>query len=100
MRVSIFCSSLLTISQMSWIYFWTYKAKAFEDFRKFNAFVEKQSSNCIKTFCTDGVGEFLTKEFIFFYEENGFRRELTILYTCLKCKVSSVVWVIKTRSHH
>ena len=43
--------------------------------------VEKQSGTCIKALRTHRGGEFLSKEFILFCEENGIRRELTTPYT-------------------
>lgn len=64
-------------SRMSWVYFLTNKSEAFENFRKFKAFVEKQSGACIKTLHTNHGGKFLSIKFNLFCKENGIHREMT-----------------------
>ncbi|XP_058000540.1 uncharacterized protein LOC110654465 [Hevea brasiliensis] len=64
--------------------FLKYKPETFENFRKFKAMVEKQSGQCIKALRTDRGGEFLSKEFNHFCEENGICRELMAPYTLEK----------------
>ncbi|KAL4353579.1 hypothetical protein GQ457_06G019510 [Hibiscus cannabinus] len=68
-------------SRMSWVYFLENKSETFEKFQKFKAMVENQSGCHIKVLCTDRGGEFMSKEFNLFCEDNGIRRELTIPYT-------------------
>ncbi|CAL5412844.1 unnamed protein product [Camellia sinensis] len=68
-------------SRMSWVYFLENKSEAFEKFKHFKAKVEKQSGFCVKVLRTDRGGEFLSKDFDLFCEENGIQRELTTPYT-------------------
>ncbi|KAL4273006.1 hypothetical protein GQ457_13G030250 [Hibiscus cannabinus] len=68
-------------SRMSWVYFLENKSETFEKFQKFKAMVENQSGCHIKVLRTDRGGEFMSKEFNLFCEDNGIRRELTIPYT-------------------
>ena len=58
-------------SRMSWVYFLKSKSETFQNFRIFKAIVEKQSGKSIKVLRTDRGGEFLSKEFNHFCEENG-----------------------------
>ncbi|KAL6348546.1 hypothetical protein AAG906_013166 [Vitis piasezkii] len=68
-------------NRMSWVYFLQSKAETFETFKKFKAFVEKQSGKCIKMLRTDRGGEFLSNDFKVFCEEEGLHRELTTPYS-------------------
>ncbi|KAL4291772.1 hypothetical protein GQ457_14G025100 [Hibiscus cannabinus] len=68
-------------SRMSWVYFLTNKSETFENFQRFKAMVEKQSNSHIKILRTDRGGEFMSKIFNLFCEENGIKRELTTPYT-------------------
>lgn len=68
-------------SRMSWVYFLKMKSEAFENFRKFKVMVEKQSGKILKCLRTDRGGEFTSREFVDFCDENGIRRELTAPYT-------------------
>ncbi|KAL8112746.1 hypothetical protein AgCh_020161 [Apium graveolens] len=68
-------------SRMSWVYFLKFKSEAFENFKKFKAFVEKQSGRDIIALRTDRGGEFMYEEFNAFCDEHGIRRELTTPYT-------------------
>lgn len=68
-------------SRMSWVYFLKQKSEAFETFKSFKAFVEKQSGCVIKTLRTDRGGEFVSNEFDSYCDENGIFRELTAPYT-------------------
>ena len=65
---------------MSWVYFLEIKSDSFKKLKYFKAQVEKQGGPCIKTFRTDRGGEFLSKEFNLFCEENDIHRELTTPY--------------------
>ena len=67
--------------RMSWVYFLKSKSDAFETFKRFKAFVEKQSDCSIKVLRTDNGGEFCSKEFDIFCEQQGIHRELTSPYT-------------------
>lgn len=75
-------------SRMSWAYFLKYKSEAFENFKKFKVFVEKQNDCHIKTLRTDRGGEFTSKEFDIFCEEHGIHRELTAPHTPKQNKVA------------
>jgi transposase InsO family protein len=68
-------------SRMSWVYFLQSKGEAFKSFKVFKAFVEKQYEKKLKVLRTDRGGEFLSKEFINFCENEGIHRELTTPYT-------------------
>ncbi|KAK2991758.1 hypothetical protein RJ640_015492 [Escallonia rubra] len=52
--------------------------EVFSTFKRFKAIVEKQSGYQIKAMRYDRGGEFISKEFNAFCEENGIRRPLTI----------------------
>ena len=58
-----------------------FKSETFDNFKKFKSFVERQNGCRLKTLQTDRCGEFLSIEFIFFYEEKEIDRELTSPYT-------------------
>ncbi|GKD00675.1 retrovirus-related pol polyprotein from transposon TNT 1-94 [Tanacetum coccineum] len=68
-------------NRMSWVYFLKSKSKAFDNFNHFKAIVEKQSGCHIKTLRTNQEGEYLSKEFNTFCEDNRIHRELTTPYT-------------------
>nr|GEU80705.1 retrovirus-related Pol polyprotein from transposon TNT 1-94 [Tanacetum cinerariifolium] len=68
-------------SRMSWVYFLKNKSEAFNYFKKFKSYVEKQSGRNIKVIQTDRGGEFMSAEFITFCEEYGIHKELTAPYT-------------------
>ncbi|KAL9257162.1 Retrovirus-related Pol polyprotein from transposon TNT 1-94-like protein [Drosera capensis] len=55
--------------------------KSFECFKKFKALVEKQSGKVIKMLRTNRGGEFTSKDFDAFYDEQGIRRQLTAPHT-------------------
>jgi hypothetical protein len=68
-------------SRMSWVYFLQSKGEAFRSFKVFKDFVEKQYEKKLKALRTERGGEFLSKEFIDFCENEGIHRELTTPYT-------------------
>jgi len=68
-------------SRMSWVYFLQHKSETFQKFQIFKAMVENQSGCHIKVLRTDRGGEFISKDFNLFCEEEGIQRELTAPYT-------------------
>lgn len=68
-------------TRMCWIYFLVFKLEAFDCFKKFKAMTERQCNEKLKTLRTDRGGEFISKDFNNFCEEQGIRRELTAPYT-------------------
>ncbi|GJX67573.1 retrovirus-related pol polyprotein from transposon TNT 1-94 [Tanacetum coccineum] len=68
-------------SRKTWVYFLKEKSQAFEVFKKFKAMVEKEKGLKIKSMRSDRGGEFLSKEFNKFCEDNGIRRFLTAPYS-------------------
>nr|GEY39331.1 retrovirus-related Pol polyprotein from transposon TNT 1-94 [Tanacetum cinerariifolium] len=68
-------------SRKTWVYFLKEKSQAFEAFKTFKTMVEKKKGLKIKSIRSDRGGEFLSKEFNKFYEDNGIRRFLTAPYS-------------------
>nr|GEW75748.1 retrovirus-related Pol polyprotein from transposon TNT 1-94 [Tanacetum cinerariifolium] len=68
-------------SRKTWVYFLKEKSQAFEAFKTFKAMVEKEKGLKIKPMRSDRGGEFLSKEFKFFCEDNGIRRFLMAPYS-------------------
>nr|GEZ61900.1 retrovirus-related Pol polyprotein from transposon TNT 1-94 [Tanacetum cinerariifolium] len=68
-------------SRKTWVYFLKEKSQAFEAFKSFKAMVEKEKGLKIKSMRSDRVGEFLSKEFNKFCEDNRIRRFLTAPYS-------------------
>nr|GEV13382.1 retrovirus-related Pol polyprotein from transposon TNT 1-94 [Tanacetum cinerariifolium] len=68
-------------SRKTWVYFLKEKSQAFEAFKTFKAMVEKEKGLKIKSMRSDRGGEFLSKEFNKFCEDNGIRRFLTAPYS-------------------
>lgn len=68
-------------SRKTWVYFLKEKSQAFEAFKVFKAMVEKEKGLKIKSMRCDRGGEFLSKEFNKFCEDNGIRRFLTAPYS-------------------
>jgi transposase InsO family protein len=75
-----FIACIDDFSQKTWIYFLKEKSEAFRVFKKFKAFVEKQSGFYIKVLRSDRYGEFISAVFNSFCEEHGIRRHLTVPY--------------------
>lgn len=67
-------------SRYMWVYMLREKGEAFDAFKRFRTLVEKGSAE-IKTFRTDRGGEFCSKNFNSYCEENGIQREYTTPYT-------------------
>lgn len=68
-------------SRKTWVYFLKEKSQAFETFKTFKTMVEKEKGLKIKSMRSDRGGEFLSKEFNKFCEDNGIRRFLTAPYS-------------------
>nr|GEV61326.1 copia-type polyprotein [Tanacetum cinerariifolium] len=68
-------------SRKTWVYFLKEKSQAFEAFKTFKAMVEKEKGLKIKSMRSDRGGEFLSKEFNKFCEDNGIQRFLTAPYS-------------------
>ena len=68
-------------SRKTWVYFLSEKSETFSVFKKFKAFVERESGNFIRCLHTDRGGEFTSLEFNQFCSANGIARQLTVAYT-------------------
>ncbi|KAL8154922.1 hypothetical protein AgCh_000326 [Apium graveolens] len=68
-------------SKMMWVYMLSNKDEAFGAFKKFKVLVDKESEKEIKVLRTDRGGEFCSKEFQSYCEENGIGRHYTAPYT-------------------
>ena len=68
-------------SRMTWVYFLKAKSEVFGIFKKFKAFVEKQSGKQIKVLRSDSGKEYTSCEFDKFCEDEGIERQLTVAYT-------------------
>jgi len=68
-------------SRKLWLYLITAKSEAFDMFQKFKILVEKQSGKSIKVLRFDGGGEYTSKVFEKFCEDNGIVHEVTAPYT-------------------
>lgn len=64
-------------SRITWVYFLQRKDEAFECFKNWKTYIEKDSNKQVKTICADKGGEFTSNAFIRFCTENGIHgREL------------------------
>ncbi|CAJ2638092.1 unnamed protein product [Trifolium pratense] len=68
-------------TRMTWVYFIRQKSEVFEIFKKFKAFVEKQSGRFVKVLRSDRGKEYTSNEFHKFCEDEGVERQLTVGYT-------------------
>jgi len=76
-----FISFVDEFSRKLWLYLIKAKSEAFKMFQKFKILVEKQSGKSIKILRTDGGGEYTSKLFEKFCEDNGIVHEVTAPYT-------------------
>ena len=60
-----------------WVVFFKEKYEAFEKFKIFKNRVENESSIKINYLRLDRGGDFTSREFNMFYEENGIKRQLS-----------------------
>ncbi|GJS95759.1 retrotransposon protein, putative, unclassified [Tanacetum coccineum] len=68
-------------SMWSWVYMLIGKFEAFDAFKQYKKMVEESSGYKVKTLRTDHGGEFTSKDFAKFCEENGIARHLTAPYS-------------------
>ena len=72
-------------SRKTWVYFVKEKSEVFGVFKRFKAFVERESGYYIKALRSDRGGEFTSKEFRDFCNNNGIRRPFdSSIYTTTK----------------
>ncbi|KAK3012142.1 hypothetical protein RJ639_012141 [Escallonia herrerae] len=72
-----FLQFIIDYGRKTWVYFLKQKSDVFSTFKRFKALVEKQSGYQIKDMRSDQGGEFTSKEFNAFSEENGIRQPFT-----------------------
>ncbi|GJV92454.1 ribonuclease H-like domain, reverse transcriptase, RNA-dependent DNA polymerase [Tanacetum coccineum] len=68
-------------SRYMWVYFLKSKDEAFETFKEFKLKVENEVGKKIRSFRTDRGGEFTSREFTRYYNENDIVRQLTTPYS-------------------
>ena len=68
-------------SRYMWISLLSLKAEALQGFKRFRMMAEAEIKRKLKCERSDRGGEFLSKEFILYCEENGILRQLTAPYT-------------------
>ena len=68
-------------SRFSWLYLLKSKSEAFTKFVHFNAMVANQFSLKIKTFKSDGGGEFTSNEFKAYLSNHGIAHHISCPYT-------------------
>ena len=68
-------------SRFSWLYLLKSKSNAFIKFVHFNAMIENQFSSKIKTFRSDGGGEFTSSDFKSYLSQHGITHHLFYPYT-------------------
>jgi transposase InsO family protein len=68
-------------TRMLWLYTIKLKSEAFEIFKRFKILVEKESEKLIKILRTDGGGEYTSKSFEEFCNNEGITHEITSPYT-------------------
>ena len=71
----------MSLAKKLWLYLIMTKSEVFDVFQKFKILVEKQSGKSIKILRTDGGGEYTSKVFEKFCEDNGVVHEVTAPYT-------------------
>jgi hypothetical protein len=64
-----------------WVYFLRTESKVFSQFKGFKYLLENQIGKKIKVLNTDNGGEFCSLDFVNFFNKNGIKMHMTILYT-------------------
>jgi hypothetical protein len=67
-------------SRLTYVYLLRTKDEAFEKFKEFKKMVENQKKRQIKILRSDRSGEYFSKEFFIFYEENRIIHQMTAPY--------------------
>nr|KYP49198.1 Retrovirus-related Pol polyprotein from transposon TNT 1-94 [Cajanus cajan] len=75
-------------SRKTWIYFLHDKSETFNAFKRFKAYVEKEVGTYIVYLRTDRGGEFTSKAFSEFCDQQGISRQLTAAYTLQQNEVA------------
>ena len=91
-------------SRKTWIYFLKNKSEVFRKFKEFKALIENHSEKRIKTLRLDNGGEYTSKEFEAFCNEDGIKRELTAAYNpqqngVVERKNRTIMEALKTMIH-
>lgn len=76
-----FVSFVDEFSRMLWVYLIKTKGEVLSVFKRFKAMAEKQAERAIKILRSDGGGEYTSKEFDQYCDENGILHEVTAPYT-------------------
>ena len=75
-------------TRMMWVSFLKEKLEAFEKFKVFKNRLENESSVTIKCLRYDRGGDFTSREFNMFCEENGIKRQLSSPYSPEKNEIA------------
>ena len=76
-----YVSFIDSFSRFTWIFFMKHKSEVFLIFRHFHAYVKNQFSQNIQILQCDGGGEYSSKEFLDFLQNNGMHRRVSCPYT-------------------
>lgn len=66
-------------SMMTWVLFLKHKSKAFEIFKVFKNLVENQTRRIIKCLRSYRRDEFISEDFIEYYENFGIKRQFLVI---------------------
>ena len=64
-------------SRKSWCYFLKSKDEAFDYFKHFKELIESETRHKLRNLHTDRGGEFMSHEFLAYYQQNGIKRQLS-----------------------
>ena len=68
-------------TRMCWVFFLKEKSEAFQKFKTFKILVENEIGKKLKCLRFDNGGEFTSKEFNLFCENNGIKRQFSTART-------------------
>ncbi|HVX00707.1 MAG TPA: reverse transcriptase domain-containing protein, partial [Candidatus Babeliaceae bacterium] len=68
-------------SRYSWVKLIKTKDAALECFKEYHRWAERQTGHVLKTLRSDRGGEYLSKDFLSYLQQNGIARQLTTAYT-------------------
>ncbi|GJZ17380.1 retrovirus-related pol polyprotein from transposon TNT 1-94 [Tanacetum coccineum] len=80
-RKRYFITFIDDYSRKTWVYFLKEKSEAFEVFKKFKVMVERTTSKFIRALRSNMGAEYVSTNFMNFFEEQGIRRFLTASYS-------------------